>query len=253
MKYDQLEVSCFPGREELGKKAATDASNKIKQLLQTRDCINIIFAAAPSQNEFLNELRADDTIEWKRINAFHMDEYLGLPAEASQGFGNFLRRSLFNHIPLRSVEYINGNADNIADECLRYSQLLADNPPDIVCMGIGENTHIAFNEPGQADFGDADKVKVVALDEVCRQQQVNDGCFSMIDEVPEKALTLTVPVLLSAAYLFCMVPGEKKADAVWKTVTMPVSENYPSTILRQHRDARLYIDKQSAALLPGLS
>lgn len=249
IKYDNLDVNILANRRALGEKAAADVSERITQLLTVKDNINIIFAAAPSQNEFLENLRNDQSIPWERINAFHMDEYLGLAENAKQAFGNFLKDALFDRVAFRNVYYINGNTANINEECLRYGQLITDNPPDIVCMGIGENTHIAFNEPGQADFNDIDIVKPVTLDAVCRQQQVNDGCFALLDEVPTQALTLTVPALFNGAYIFCMVPGTKKADAVLKTLTMPVTEQYPSTILRTHANAILYLDVQSAALL----
>lgn len=250
MRYDHLDVIVHADRQQLGAAAAKDVSEKIQALLAHKEVINIIFAAAPSQNEFLAGLRADTAIPWDRINAFHMDEYLGLPADASQSFGNFLKRGLFSHVNFRSVNYIDGNPDNIDKECNRYGGLLAANPPDIVCLGIGENTHIAFNEPGQADFNDPVTVKVVALDPVCRQQQVNDGCFATIDRVPVQALTLTVPVLFSGTHLFAMVPGKMKAQAIRDTLTQPVSIFHPSTILRTHPDVKLYVDKDSASLIP---
>lgn len=246
---DSLRIKIFASREELGLEAAKDAGDKIKELLNNKECINIIFAAAPSQNEFLENLIKQENIEWERINAFHMDEYIGLTPTAPQGFGNFLKERIFSRKPFRSVNYLNGQCESKDEECARYAQLLATNPVDIVCMGIGENGHIAFNDPHVADFNDKALVKVVELDERCRQQQVNDGCFESIDQVPTHALTLTVPALLKARFIYCMVPRMTKAQAVKNTIEQEVSERYPSTILRSHTAAILYLDKNSASKL----
>ncbi|QEM10181.1 6-phosphogluconolactonase [Mucilaginibacter rubeus] len=247
--YENLNVIILADRQALGAKAAADAAVTINKLLSEKEHINIIFAAAPSQSAFLESLKNDDSVEWERINAFHMDEYLGLPADAPQSFGNFLKEAIFGHANFRSINYINGNTTDINTERKRYARLLNQNPPDIVFMGIGENTHLAFNEPFQADFNDPEIIKIVTLDPVCRQQQVNDGCFKQLEDVPVKALTLTIPVLVAAKYIFCMVPGINKADAVRKTLNEPVSVEFPSTILREHHNATLYLYTQSASLL----
>jgi glucosamine-6-phosphate deaminase len=248
-KKDELTVKIYSTREELGLASAVEAGNRIKELLKTQESVNIIFAAAPSQNEFLENLSNQKGIEWDRINAFHMDEYIGLPADAPQGFGNFLKERIFGLKPFRSVNYLNGLGDSEDAECTRYSQLLEANRADIVCMGIGENGHIAFNDPHVADFEDKVLVKVVELDSLCRQQQVNEGCFDTLGVVPTHALTVTIPVLFNAASLFCMVPGVYKAQAVANTIVQEISEKYPSTILRKHPSAILYIDKDSAGLI----
>lgn len=242
---DKLEVKIFETRPQMGAGAAHDASERIKELLSEKDFVNIIFAAAPSQNEFLSSLSLTEGIDWSRINAFHMDEYVGLDSKAPQRFGQFLNENIFDKVPLKKVYYINGEAD-AASECRRYADLLKQFPADVVCMGIGENTHIAFNDPHVADFNDPVLVKEVDLDEVSRQQQVHDGCFSKIDDVPVSALTLTVPALLGAKNIFCIVPGTNKAEAVFHTLNENVEENYPSTILRNHTNAVLYLDKDSA-------
>ncbi|RZJ88243.1 MAG: glucosamine-6-phosphate deaminase, partial [Chryseobacterium sp.] len=177
------------------------------------------------------------------------DEYIGLAADAPQGFGNFLRHRLFDKFNFKSVNYLNGNADDISAECERYTTLLTQNKVDIVCMGIGENGHLAFNDPPVADFEDKDTVKVVKLDEVCRQQQVNDGCFATLDEVPRRALTLTIPALLSAIYINCVVPGPTKAIAVANTLNSQISTENPATILRKHVKTVLFLDGDSSKLL----
>lgn len=245
---DNLLIKISESRLLMGQLAAENVSTKITALLKVQPMVNMIFAAAPSQNEFLAALLKKE-LQWEKINAFHMDEYLNLDADAPQGFGNFLKNALFGQVPFNSVHYLNGNAADAGEECLRYSALLTQYPTDIVCMGIGENTHLAFNDPHVADFNDPALVKVVDLDQQCRTQQVNDGCFEDLDQVPTHALTLTVPALVKARYVFCIVPGPKKAGAVKYTLTADISEKYPSTILRGHMEAILYLDGDSSSTL----
>ena len=245
---DKLNVKIYSGRPELGAAAAEILTAKISELLKTKEYINIIFASAPSQNEFLAEL-LNKNIEWNRINAFHMDEYIGLHPDASQGFGNFLKDRLFTKVNCREVNYLNGNATDPQDECKRYSDLLINYPTDIVCLGIGENTHLAFNDPHVADFNDPLIVKVVDLDQDCRSQQVNDGCFATIDDVPTHALTITMPALFKSTFAYAIVPGKFKANAIFHTLNSDISELYPSTILRRHDHAVLFIDEDSASKL----
>ena len=251
-KASLLEVQVYQTRAEMGSAAAELLKDKINELLSTQSYINIIFAAAPSQNEFLAAL-IKLKIDWSRINAFHMDEYVGLDAAASQGFGNFLKQRLFNLVPFHSVHLINGNAVNILEECTRYQNLLLEYAPDIVCMGIGENGHLAFNDPPVADFKDPVGVKMVELEAPCRQQQVNDGCFETIEQVPTNALTLTIPVLMKGRFIFCVVPGATKAVAVFNTLKQHISEEFPSTILRTHSNAILFLDVQSALNIGNLN
>lgn len=175
-----------------------------------------------------------------------MDEYINLGENAPQRFGNFLKERIFDKFNFKSVHYLNGNVANIEEECHRYSQLLVDYPIDIVCMGIGENGHLAFNDPPVADFNDSKKVKVVELDLACRQQQVNDRCFATLGEVPLRALTLTIPVLMGAEVINCVVPGETKAQAVLNTLTRPIDTAFPSTVLRTHRGTVVFLDTNSA-------
>lgn len=248
LKKDNLVVKIFDNRTQMGQTAAKEASASIHELLKIQHQLNIIFAAAPSQNDFLEALLTQD-IDWSRINAFHMDEYIGLPANAPQGFANFLTGKIFSKVEFRNVNYLNGNAGDIDKEIKRYSELLQSYPADIVFMGIGENTHIAFNDPHVANFSDNNLVKIVDLDYACKQQQVNDGCFAHIDDVPKHALTLTVPALINAKFVFCMVPSKNKAKAIYHTLNENISENYPSTILRNHPQAILYTDHDGASLL----
>ena len=245
-----LKVNIYETREEMGAEAAKDAAAKIKELLlQKQGFVNIIFAAAPSQNEFLNSLSQQPGINWSRVNGFHMDEYVGIKHAAPQSFSWFLREHIFEKVPMHEVYYINGSAEDIDAECERYARLLKEFPADIVCMGIGENTHIAFNDPHTANFNDPLLVKVVTLDQASRQQQVHDGCFAEIDAVPTAAITLTVPALLQANSIFCMVPGRNKAQAVYQTIHNEANEKFPSTSLKNHANATLYLDKDSAEKL----
>lgn len=246
---DKLKVEIFENRTLMGNAAALDIKNKIVELLKQKSEINMIFAAAPSQNDVLKALVADKDIEWNRINAFHMDEYIGLDKDAPQGFGNFLKAHIFGKVGFKSVNYIDISAADPEKEAERYGKLLAANPTDIVVMGIGENGHIAFNDPPVADFHDKKAVKPVKLDEICRNQQVNDGCFKSIDEVPTHAMTLTVPTLVSAPYLFCIVPAATKAHAVRETINGSIDEHCPATILRTRDNAVLYLDADSSSLL----
>ena len=246
---DQLRVNVYSSRDEMGMAAAADVKAAILRALADKETINMIFAAAPSQNEVLANLATDREIPWERVNAFHMDEYIGLDKNAPQGFGNFLRDHIFGIAPFKSVNYIRIDAPDAEEECRRYEKLLRDNPVDIVVLGIGENGHIAFNDPPFADFDDTRLVKTVKLDEVCRNQQVNDGCFARIDDVPTHALTLTVPALMSGKELYCIVPAKTKANAVDRTVNGEITEDCPASVLRTHSSATLYLDPDSASLL----
>lgn len=248
-QQDKLTVEIYENRTLMGEAAARDIKAKIAQLLSKKQEINMIFAAAPSQNDVLKSLVEDQEIEWNRVNAYHMDEYIGLDKDAPQGFGNFLKDHIFGLVPFKSVNYIDITAKDPDKEAERYGKLLVENPTDIVIMGIGENGHIAFNDPPVADFKDPKVVKAVKLDEICRQQQVNDGCFASIDKVPTHAMTLTVPTLVKAPYLFCIVPAKTKANAVYETLNGSIDEHCPASVLRTHENAKLYLDNESSKLL----
>lgn len=239
-----LNAFVYENRNSMGKAAALDITAKINEFLKVKEELRIVFAAAPSQNETLEYLIKSKNIDWTRIIAFHMDEYIGLPQDAVQLFSRFLTNKLFDLVPFKEINIINGN--NTDDECKRYGELIGQAPIDIVCMGIGENGHIAFNDPPVADFNDPEIIKSVKLDEVCRQQQVNDGCFKTIDDVPEYAYTLTIPTLMSGKNLFCVVPGETKNEAVKQTLNNPeITTAWPSTILRNHSSCNFYFDNDS--------
>ena len=248
MKVDNLTVKKYTTREEMGAAAARDIRNAIRTLLEKKAEINVIFAAAPSQNEVLRALVESD-VDWSRVNAYHMDEYIHLPPDAPQCFGNFLTGKIFGKVPFKSVNLIDSTAPDAQAECDRYEAILRANPADIIILGIGENGHTAFNDPWVANFKDDRLVRIVALDDVCRQQQVNDGCFATLEEVPKIAMTLTCPVFIRAPQLFCIVPALAKANAVKRTLEGAISEECPATVLRSHGNAVLYLDADSASKL----
>jgi glucosamine-6-phosphate deaminase len=244
----ELEIKIYKNREELGLDAADMVAKKINELHQGQEFVNVIFAAAASQNEFLAKLITLD-VDWKRVNAFHMDEYIGLPVGAKEHFSYFLGERIFNLVPFANVFTLNGSVEDTQAECERYSALLLEHPTDITCMGIGENTHLAFNDPFVADFNENKLVKVVELQVESRQQQVNEGCFDLLNQVPEYAYTLTVPALLKAKAIYSMVPGPSKSEAVYHTLVDEISVKYPSTILRTLPNACLLLDEDSAAMV----
>ena len=246
---DKLTVEIFETRKQMGEKAANDIAKKFNELIDIKGEINVIWAAAPSQNDVLKALTLNKDIKWNKINAFHMDEYIGLSKDAPQGFGNFLKDHIFGLVPFKSVNYIDVSATDAEKEADRYAEVLSKQKIDVVVLGIGENGHIAFNDPPVADFNDKKAVKPVKLDEVCRQQQVNDGCFKSINDVPTHAITLTVPTLFNANYLFCIVPAPTKSNAVYETINGTIDEHCPATVLRLHDNAKLYLDNESSKLL----
>lgn len=243
-KHDQLSVHIYETREEMGLDAANDIIQKVEQLLFSQSTVRMIFAAAPSQNEVLKAL-ANSTIDWSRVVAFHMDEYLGLPSNAPQRFGNFLCNNLFSHLPFKAVHLMRMRQEYLEEDISAYVTELEKAPIDIVCCGIGENGHIAFNDPPVADFNDSETLKKVLLEQSCRQQQVHDGCFTTLEDVPRYAVTLTIPALFKANSLFCIVPGALKYNAVNATLNGPISTSCPASILRTHPNCTLYTDKSA--------
>jgi glucosamine-6-phosphate deaminase len=253
LTVDSLKVQVFEDRAQAGRAAGRDVARAIAERQQATGRANVIFAAAPSQNEVLASLVADKSVDWERVVGFHMDEYLGLGPDHPASFRRYLQEHIFRLVgmPDERLRMISGErTDRILATCLEYEQVLKDEPTDIVLAGIGENGHIAFNDPPVADFIDPVLVKVVRLDHACRVQQVNDAsCFREIDDVPTHALTLTIPALLRAAVLAVVVPGPRKANAVLATLKGPIGEACPATALRQHPGATLYLDRDSARLI----
>lgn len=250
IRKDELVVRVFDSRTCMGAAAAGHAAEMIRIVAAQKEEVNIIFAAAPSQNEFLARLRVMADLPWDCINAFHMDDYIGLLADAPQGFANFLRRSIFDHVSFKAVYCINGQNPDPQSECDRYTALLKEHPADIIFMGIGENGHIAFCDPPVADFNDPLDVKIVELDMRCRQQQVNDGCFAMLAEVPTHAYTLTIPLMMRVPHMMLVAPTKLKAQAIHDTVLGAITNDVPASIVRTHNGgATLYTDESGASLL----
>ena len=246
---DKLKVRIFKDRKALGQAAGEAVAQKMGEILRDQEDLFMVFAAAPSQNEFLEELGSRAGMEWGRVAAFHLDEYLGLPDTAPQSFGNFLQVRLFEKVHPGRVHYLNGMAEDAEKECDRYAAFFENHPFDIACIGIGENGHLAFNDPHVADFNDPVTIKVVELDLVSRRQQVNDRSFRNLESVPRKAITLTLPTIFSAKFIYCMVPAITKARAVKKTLQGPITTDCPATILRRHENATLFLDKDSAKFI----
>lgn len=244
IQTDQLITHIYDTRPEMGKAAARAAADAIRQVLSEKDTANVVFAAAPSQNEMLAAL-AEEDVDFSCVNAFHMDEYLGLRSDDPHAFASYLNEHIWSKAPFRSVRCIPA-ALPAEEACAAYTGLLKQYPTDVVCMGIGENGHIAFNDPPVADFEDPHTVKAVELDPVCRMQQVHDGCFQTLDSVPAYALTMTVPALMAARYLICTVPGATKAEAVRRMLRGAVDTSCPASILRRHEHAELFLDAKSA-------
>jgi glucosamine-6-phosphate deaminase len=247
-KVEKLSVHIFDTREEMGKVAAEDAARRINAIIAKNGVANVVFAAAPSQNDLIeNLLKAD--IDWSKVRAFHQDEYVGISAEEPAGFGNFLDRAIFKKVHFKELHYLLCCADEAEEKCEAYAELLRKYPIDLIFLGIGENGHLAFNDPAVADFNDPKMVKIVELDDVCRQQQVNDGCFATLDDVPKQAMTMTMSLIMNIPEAICVVPTIRKANAVYRALCGEVTTACPSSILRNHPNAALYLDKDSASML----
>ena len=249
---DSLTAVIYPDRRSMGEAAARYVADHLRKLLDERTVdVRIVVGSAPSQDDFFRFLTSPDhvgEVDWDRVTVFHMDEYVGLPASHPQSFRTYQREHFLSKVGVGAFHPIRGEAPDPKAECERLSQLLAERPIDLVCLGIGENGHLAFNDP-PAPFDDTELVKVVELDAACRQQQVNDGCFPAVNMVPRHAITLTLRVFQEAAKLSGVVPGSRKAPAVAATIEGPISEDCPATMMRHHPDARVFLDEDSASEL----
>jgi glucosamine-6-phosphate deaminase len=239
-----ITIHVSESRSEMGALASSDIAHEIRTCLQRQPALRMIFAAAPSQSEMLSALREEKDIDWSRVTAFQMDEYLGLPADAPQRFGRWLKKAIFEHLPFAAVHVLEPD-DNPAQTASEYAVKLHAAPIDIVCCGIGANGHLAFNDP-PADFNDPLIVKIVDLDAKCRRQQVDDQCFATLNDVPTRALTVTVPALLAGHAIFCTVPGALKKEAVRRALRGPITPMCPASALRLHPHCMLYLDPDSA-------
>lgn len=245
-RIEDLTIRTFQTRDEMGRAAAVDAAKRINAIIAKKGEANIVFAAAPSQNDLLENLLKQD-IDWSKVRGFHQDEYVGIKESEPSSFGNFLDRAIFKKVPFMELHYLLCGADEAEAKCAEYTELLKKHPIDLIFLGVGENGHLAFNDPDVADFEDPKMVKIVELDDVCRQQQVNDGCFVTIDDVPKQAMTMTMSYIMSIPEAICVVPTNRKADAIHNALCGPVTTACPASILRKHPNAALYLDKDSAS------
>jgi glucosamine-6-phosphate deaminase len=248
LKKDHLNVRIFSNKDEMGKAAAVSVAEKLNAAISEKGFANLILATGASQFQFLEHLQ-QQAIDWKKITVFHLDEYKGMPVTHPASFRKYLKERILENVQPKQVHYLNGDAADAEAEVLRYENLLKDHPVDIACIGIGENGHIAFNDPPVADFNDPKLVKVVELDEACRKQQLGEGWFPTFDDVPTHALSLTIPAIMGCKAISCVVPDERKADAVFNTLNAEISTACPATILRTHADTVLYLDEGSASKL----
>lgn len=245
MKFDQLEVEIYDDAEAMGRAGAEYVRTLIEQAIAERGSANVILATGNSQLAFLKALCSLQSIEWNKVRIFHMDEYIGISEDHPASFVRYIRERVVNVVHPLAFFPIRGDADDPQAVCDEYEALLREYPADVCCMGIGENGHIAFNDPPVADFADAKIVKTVELDEACRRQQVNDGCFPRLADVPRTAMTMTIPALMSGKALFAIVPGARKKPAVRQTLHGPISTACPASILRRHPDCTLFVDREA--------
>ena len=244
---DQMEVRVFKDAEELGNAAASAIRVDLLRLIEKKGEISVMFAAAPSQDTTLNALKEYKDIPWEKVNAFHMDEYVGISSEVPQSFRNYLTRNFFSSCNFKSLNLLDAGQKNYKKVAEEYSDTLKEHGIDLIVLGIGENGHIAFNDPPEARFNEERWTKIVKLSLASRNQQVHDGCFLKLTDVPEYAVTVTIPAFLAATKLHCVVPGVLKAEAVRRTLEEPISENCPASVLRTRGGVTLYIDSESAS------
>ena len=243
----RLEVEVHASRPAMGRAAADAVAARLRELVAREERAAAIFASAPSQKEFLAALRADTSVQWDKITAFHLDEYVGIGADHPASFRRFLRDRLFDHVRVRAFHGLDGRAADLGAECRRYAGLLREERPGLAVLGVGENGHLAFIDPPVCDFHERADVRVVELDEACREQQVHDGSFTRLEDVPRTALSLTVPFIMGVPRAVAIVPGPAKRAAVKAALDGPMTSACPASILRRHPDATLFLDAQSAA------
>ena len=249
LRVDNLNVRVYDSRLQMGQAAAAAVADEVRRLIRAPGRAVGIFASAPSQNEFLAALVAAPGIDWTRVIGFHLDEYLGMESQAPQSFRRFLLDRLVSKVPLGKFYGLHGESTDPERVCTQYAELISLNAPDFAVLGIGENGHLAFIDPPFCDFNDPAPVKVVELDEVCRRQQVHDGAFRSLEEVPRRALSLTIPTIMACPRLFAIAPGRAKQQAIRSVLEGEIETTCPASALRVHTDAHLFIDRDAAALL----
>jgi glucosamine-6-phosphate deaminase len=244
-----ITVHTFQTAGQMGAAAANHAARQIQELAATRESVAVVFATGASQLETLRALVKIEAVPWGRVTGFHLDEYLGIPPDHPASFRRYLKDELTSLVPFREFHWLQGDAQAPERVCRDYAAALRANPPLLCLLGIGENGHLAFNDPAEADFADPLDVKLVDLDRECRQQQVNEGWFSEFAHVPARAITLTIPAILRIPELILSVPGRRKATVVARALYEKVSTACPATILQEHPNTRLYLDSESASAI----
>lgn len=238
---------------DLGEAAGKDASALIRRAIEERGQANIILATGTSQFETINYLISDQGIDWSKVVMFHLDEYIGLPVTAPASFRKYLRERFLEKVPALKASYlINGEAEDVEAECKMLGDAITAHPIDVAFVGIGENGHLAFNDP-PADFSTTRPYIVVDLDTECRKQQLGEGWFGSLDEVPRQAISMSIHQIMQAKAIICSVPDERKAQAVHNCLEKEISNMYPASILREHSNCAYYLDKASASLLTGVA
>ena len=246
---DALPVRVYASQRDLAQDAASLVHGHLQQTIATQGSAACILATGNSQIQFLEVLIALGGVDWSRVTLFHMDEYLGIDANHPASFRRYLRERVEDRVRPRLFHYLAGDASEPLRECERYGELLRAEPIDLCCLGIGENGHLAFNDPPVANFIDPHTVKLVQLDHACRMQQVGEGHFPNLEAVPQYAFTLTIPALCSARKMVCIAPEKRKADAVRAALQGPVSPACPASFLRQQAHCTLLLDTDSASRL----
>lgn len=242
-----LKIEIHASSEAAGRAAAHAAAQSIRELAASRPSLGVVFATGASQLTTLRALTRTENIPWDRVVGFHMDEYLDIDPEHPASFRRYLREHLTDKVRLREFHELHGSSSASREACAEYAMLMRSHDPQLCLLGIGENGHLAFNDPGEANFWDPFDVKVVSLDGTCRQQQVEEGWFPNLDAVPMQAITMSIPALMRVPKLIISVPGSRKASVVSRTLREMISTACPSTILRIHSDATVYLDEESAA------
>lgn len=246
LKVDSLDVAIYETSVEMGNAAADFVEQKLSEAIAEKGSANLILATGASQFKFLEALKQRD-VEWQKITVFHLDEYKDISDSHPASFRKYLKDRILDAVKPKKVHFLNGDAEDIEAEMFYYSEALKNHPIDIACIGIGENGHIAFNDPPVADFNDPKLVKLVTLDEACRNQQLGEGWFPTFDDVPKEALTLTITSILNCKAISCVVPDKRKAEAVYNTLYHDISTDCPATILRNHKGTKLFLDSASAS------
>lgn len=249
LRFGALKVEVHPTRNAAGEAAAQAVAGALRSLSREEASIGVIFAAAASQLETLRALVATGGLPWEHVRGFHLDEYVGLEADHPASFRHFLHEHLTRHVAMKEFCAIPGDRQDLEQVCREYAEALRSAHPQLAVLGIGENGHLAFNDPGEADFADPGDVKIVRLDPLCREQQVAEGWFRTLDEVPRSAITLTIPAVLRVPALIAIVPGTRKANIMRRTLYGPISPDCPASILRTHPNAVVFLDRESAAAL----